>query len=140
MRGRARRGRDRLEGIAALLLSLAGLAERAATRSAPVRFIVLWLLRRAEEVAADFVGAEPSAPVWPEHVASAPDDAGHGPDDALALGLSLRLLALAVQAMADAAGRLSDMAGICACIESLSRIGSVLNPAASGPGGFSDTS
>lgn len=130
MSGRARRGRDRLERIAALLLSLAGLAEHAATRAAPVRFIVLWLLRRAEEVAADFVAAQPTAAVWQAQVSYAPDESGHTPADALALALSLRLLALAVQAMAAEAGRLPDAAGISGCIENMARIVRPLKPAA----------
>src|SRR5262245_31023483 len=37
--------------IAVLLLSLAALAEQAALRSRPIRFLVLWLLRPAEEAA-----------------------------------------------------------------------------------------
>jgi hypothetical protein len=140
MRGRAQKGRDRLEGIAALLLSLAGLAEHAATRSAPVRFIVLWLLRRAEEVAAEFVGARPSVCVWAGQDPCAPDETGHGPAEALALALSLRLLALAVQAMADEAARLPDTAGISGCIDQITRIVQALKPAAPGAGEFRDTS
>jgi hypothetical protein len=139
MRGRAQKGRDRLEGIAALLLSLAGLAEHAATRSAPVRFIVLWLLRRAEEVAAEFVGARPSVCVWAGQDPCAPDET-HGPAEALALALSLRLLALAVQAMADEAARRPDTTGISGCIDQITRIVQALKPAAPGAGEFRDTS
>ena len=40
--------------IAVLLLSLADLAEHAALRSLPVRWLMLWLLRPAEEAALGF--------------------------------------------------------------------------------------
>ena len=43
--------REALRGIVLMLLSLAGLAERAARRALPVRAVVLWLLYRAEAVA-----------------------------------------------------------------------------------------
>ena len=46
---------DRLKRIVALLLALAGLAERAAAVSRPVRRVVLCILRRAEAVARPFV-------------------------------------------------------------------------------------
>lgn len=129
MSARGRKGRDRLERIAALLLSLAGLAERAAIRSAPVRFIVLWILRQAETVAADFVAdTTPGMPIWDGQ--SSPDCSGHTPADALALALSLRLLALAVQAMAADAGRLPNETAISACIERIARIVLVTKPAA----------
>ena len=123
MNTRARKGRDRLERIAALLLSLAGLAERAAARSAPVRFIVLWLLRQAETVAADFVGIEWNATFWDDPSGFAPDHLGYGPADALALALSLRLLALVVQATAQDAARHPDEAALSACLDRLARIG-----------------
>jgi len=123
MSGKARKGRDRLGRIAALLLSLASLAECAAGRSAPVRFIVLWLLRQAETVAADFVaGTEPNAALREHQVGISPDHAGYTTADALALALSLRLLALGVQAMAAEAHRLPDEARISGCVEHLSRI------------------
>jgi hypothetical protein len=41
--------------LAGLLLALAGLAERAAGCSAPVRYLVLWVLRQGEAVARDHV-------------------------------------------------------------------------------------
>jgi hypothetical protein len=139
MNARARKGRDRLERIAALLLSLAGLAERAATRSAPVRFIVLWLLRQAEGVAADFVAdTTPQIPIWDGQ--PAPDHSGHTPADALALALSLRLLALAVQAMATDATRLPDEASISACLERFARIILALKRAAPTAAELRDTS
>jgi hypothetical protein len=121
MNGKMRKGRDRLESIAALLLSLAGLAERAATRSAPVRILVLWILRQAEAVAADFVDGAPSAVIWNDRAITTPDPLGYGPDDALALAVSLRLLALGVQAMAAEAGRLPDEASISGCAARMAR-------------------
>jgi hypothetical protein len=135
MSGRAQNGRDRLERIAALLLSLAGLAEHAAARSAPVRLIVLWILSHAEAVAADFVGAQPA--MWD---LQGPDGPGHGPDDALALALSLRLLAFAVQAMADEEGRLPDTASLSAFVGTMARIVRVPQPAAPAAGALLDTS
>jgi hypothetical protein len=123
MNARARKGRDRLERIAALLLSLAVLAERAASRSAPVRFIVLWILRRAEAVAADFVaGTETYEALLDDQWTIAPDRSGHTPADALALALSLRLLALGVQAMAAEAAELPGEASISAYMERLTPI------------------
>lgn len=47
--------RDGLKRIVALLFSFACLAERAAGRSYPVRCLVLWLLRRAEIIARDWI-------------------------------------------------------------------------------------
>jgi hypothetical protein len=44
-----------LKRIIGLLLSFAGLAERASGRSYPVRCLVLWILRRAEVVAQDWI-------------------------------------------------------------------------------------
>jgi hypothetical protein len=61
--------RDGLKRIVALLFSFAGLAERAAGRSYPVRCLVLWLLRRAEIIARDWIAEgspdamQPAAPV-----------------------------------------------------------------------------
>jgi hypothetical protein len=138
MSGRAQNGRDRLERIAALLLSLAGLAEHAAARSAPVRLIVLWILSHAEAVAADFVGAQPA--MWDLQDPDAPHSLGHGPDDALALALSLRLLAFAVQAMADEEGRLPDTASLSAFVGTMARIVRVPQPAAPAAGALLDTS
>ncbi|KAB2946199.1 MAG: hypothetical protein F9K19_26030, partial [Rhizobiaceae bacterium] len=49
------------QGIARTLLALALLAERAAGRSLPVRFLVLVLLGRAEAIARRFVAQEAAA-------------------------------------------------------------------------------
>jgi hypothetical protein len=76
--------------IIALLVSLAGLAERAADRSFPVRWLVLTLLRYVESVALDHV--IDSAPwAWP-YLAIEPES-GSTPMDAILLGQRLRMLA-----------------------------------------------
>ncbi|HHZ08552.1 MAG TPA: hypothetical protein GX405_07205, partial [Rhizobiales bacterium] len=76
--------------IAALLVSLALVAERAAGRSFPVRFLVLAVLSRAEAIARSFVARETQID-WPDW-AKAPEFRGH-PVDAASLALKLRLLA-----------------------------------------------
>jgi hypothetical protein len=96
---RMRNKTDRLSRTIMLLLALAGLAERAATASYPVRCLVLWALRRAEAVAAGFV-----AGLAFDTVDLSPDAEtaryGFDPADALALALSLRMLAMTLQAIA----------------------------------------
>jgi hypothetical protein len=81
--------RAALMRIVALLCALAGLAECAATRSPAMRGFVLWILRRAEAAARDFVtggqdGQNASLPVV---------QAGGRPADAMRLAASLRQLA-----------------------------------------------
>ena len=97
MDGQAARGGDRmLRRIIALLVASAVLAERAAERSLPVRWLVLWLLRRAETVVEDFVFDETGMPPPAlEGIASV----GNGPDDALRLAARLRALAAALGAL-----------------------------------------
>jgi hypothetical protein len=81
--------RAALMRIVTLLCALAGLAELAASRSPAVRGFVLWVLRRAEAVARDFVAGGPDA-----QVASMPaGPAGTRPADAMRLAASLRRLA-----------------------------------------------
>jgi hypothetical protein len=89
-----------LDRIVAMLLALAGLAERAARAPYPVRWLVLWFLRRAEAVVTDFVAGSACvaargqwllAPVTVRH--------GSSPADAIDLALSLSRLALAVAVM-----------------------------------------
>ena len=46
---------EMLRRTAAILLALAVIAERAANRSRPVRWLVLWILQRAEAVASAYV-------------------------------------------------------------------------------------
>jgi len=86
-------GDKTLRRIVALFVSLAVLAERAAGRSFPVRFLVLCFLRRAEIVATGYVleghGVPPSACV--ENAA-----AGNDPADALLLAARFRALAAAL--------------------------------------------
>ena len=78
-----------LRRIVALLFALAGLAERAAGRSGPVRLLVFWLLWRGEAVVRDYVfsltGRDPCPPL----------PAGLADDDSEALHLAARLRALA---------------------------------------------
>jgi len=88
--------------IAALLVSLSLLAERAAGRSFPVRFLVLAILGRAEVVARAFV-AGATQTEWP-CLGEAPEFAGH-PTDAAWLALRLRMLAAILVDFLDAACR-----------------------------------
>jgi hypothetical protein len=96
--------------IVALLVSLSLVAERAAGRSWPVRFLVLVLLRRAEAVATSFVAATAEAAG-----ATADDfpwlddspESGAGPLDAAWLALRFRLLAALLE-LCRAAGRSDD--------------------------------
>jgi hypothetical protein len=91
----------RLRRFIALLVSFAVLAERAAGRSLPVRFIVLVILRHAEAVAiasaADATGMDLSC---------FDDDAesGFGPMDAAVLSQRLRTLAAVLSAFLPASG------------------------------------
>ena len=101
--------------IAALLASLSLVAERAAGRSLPVRFIVLALLRRAEAVATSFVAATAEAAgataedfPWLDDAA----EAGATPLDAAWLAVRFRLLA-GVLDLCRAAGRSGNTAGNC---------------------------
>ncbi len=97
MYGHAAMRDDRmLRRIVALLVALAVLAEQVAHRSAPVRFIVLWLLRRAEAVAAEFVFEETGLPAPAAECIAAADD---GPAEALHLAAQFRALAAALAAM-----------------------------------------
>ena len=96
MDGNAARGGERmLRRVIALLVVSAVLAERAAERSLPVRWFVLWVLRRAETVVEDFVFDETGMPLAVEGFAVA----GNGPDDALALAARFKALAAALCAL-----------------------------------------
>ena len=87
----------RLHRLAALLLALAGLAERAAGSPGPVCLLVVWLIRPSEAAARDYVDkiapgtAWLPEPLWPVT----------GPAEALRLARSLRVLAAALTALAD---------------------------------------
>jgi hypothetical protein len=96
MAWKAKTGReaDRLARIAALLFALAGLAERAAVRSLPVRWIVLWCLALADAVARDFVARSvPNAMPGFRAPVLMQAHYGSGSADAIYLAASLRDLA-----------------------------------------------
>jgi hypothetical protein len=86
-----------LDGIVAILLALADLAERAAAASDPVRCAMLWFLRQADTVAAEFVAASACA-ARPRKSPCMTTDRSD-PVDAINLASSLRMLAVAVEAM-----------------------------------------
>jgi hypothetical protein len=104
-----------LRRIIATLVALAVLAERAAYRSLPVRWLVLCLLRHAESVTRDHVAEttgwdwsdlacafgndDPRAGFITEHDAHILTGAGNGPADALALAWRLRMLASILSAL-----------------------------------------
>ncbi|KAB2958114.1 MAG: hypothetical protein F9K19_00505 [Rhizobiaceae bacterium] len=99
--------------IAALLVSLSLVAERAAGRSLPVRFLVLAILRRAESVATAFVAATAESAgataddfPWLDDIA----ESGASPLDAAWLALRFRLLAEILE-LCRAAGRSGNRAG-----------------------------
>jgi hypothetical protein len=102
MNWNAQIGRDlkALDGIAAILLALAALAERAAGAPLPVRWLVLWFLRQAEGVATEFVAGSPGVALGAG--ASDPTASPHGcrPSDAIDLAFSLSSLACAVAILA----------------------------------------
>ena len=88
----ARGGERMLRRIIAQLVASAILAERAAERSLLVRWLVLWVLRRAETAVEELVFDETGMPLAIEGFAVA----GNGPDDALALAARFRALAAAL--------------------------------------------
>lgn len=96
---------EALGGIAALLLAMAALAERAARRGRPVRRLVLWLLRQAETTAREFAVEAAGSPLVPvECTAPEPGDA---PADAVDLAGRFRALAAVFFALAHRALRLA---------------------------------
>jgi hypothetical protein len=99
--GRAGTDIDMFDSIATLLMALAGLAERAAGRSWPLRWLALWALRRAETVARDFVAGSGWSIAGRRWTCALPAARRIGdPDDAMRLAAALRALARAVCAMA----------------------------------------
>ena len=89
---------DTLKRIAAVLLSLAVLAERASGRSVYLRWMVLWLLYPAEALAREFVAALTSRPAFIEIVAVR---RGDGSTEAFRLALLFRTLAAALDALSQ---------------------------------------
>jgi len=89
-----------LDRIVATLLALAGLAERAAGAPLPVRWLVLWFVRRGEAVAAEFVAGSACVAARGQWLL-APVAVRHGSSsaDAIDLALSLSRLASAVAVM-----------------------------------------
>lgn len=88
---------DMLDRIVALLLALAGLAERAAGASPAARCLALWPLSLADAVARAYVAG---LPFGSAARACRPGAAGCDPADALNLALSLRMLAFTLQGIA----------------------------------------
>ncbi len=86
----------------ALLVSLAVLAERAAGRCFPVRWLVLAILRRGEMVARAYVFDLMQAD-WPGF--DEEPETGCGAADALLLALRLRMLAAMLGALLGSADR-----------------------------------
>ena len=92
---------EMLDGIVALLLSLANIAERAAYVSQAKRRTVLAIIRHAEGFTCyAFNTAEYPATDGQASTAIPEGHAGDTPEDAMALALSLRFLALLVRSMA----------------------------------------
>lgn len=89
---------DRTLGrIVATLIALAVLAERAAGRSYPVRCLVLFILRRAESVASEFVAGavQTFRPAGLVRIPAIPNN----PADATGLAMRFRALAAALDAL-----------------------------------------
>ena len=94
-------------GIARTLLALALLAERAAARSWPLRFLVLVVLFRAEAIARGFVAREieadwPDAPCLDLPCLDEPSARHYGAADAALLALRLRMIAAVLGALDEA--------------------------------------
>jgi len=81
--------------IAALLLSLATLAECASNRARPVRWLVLWILQRAEAVASAYVADTHSLAVEYSVL-----ELGDGRDEAVRLATTFRIFAAMLVAQA----------------------------------------
>lgn len=96
-----------LRRIIALLVSFAGLAERAAGRSLPVRWFVLTILRHAEGVAQGYL-AETTGRDWSAWFADDPE-AGCRSDDAAVLAWRFRTLAALLGALLPPQDRLDDL-------------------------------
>ena len=91
--------RKALRRIAAMLVALAGLAERASGRSRAVCLLVLWLLRPGEAIARDYVaGLVGSAGVLPAATRPGGDAAAA---EAIRLAASFRSLAAALSGLVN---------------------------------------
>ncbi len=93
-----------LRRVVALLLSLAGLLDRAAGRSGAVCFLVVWLLRPGEVVAREYLdGLAPGAAGLsaPEPLRPGAPESHYGAAEALRLAASFRALAAALSAFVD---------------------------------------
>jgi len=91
-----------LRRIAAILLSLATLAEWVADRSRPVRWLVLCILQRAEAVASAYVAeTDPLAIEYPTL------QLANGHDEAVRLAATFRMFAALLFTLADHAQRLA---------------------------------
>ena len=93
---------EMLRRIAAILLSLATLAEWVADRSRPVRWLVLRILQRAEVVASAYV-----AEIDPLAIEYTPLELADGHDEALRLAATFRMFAALLVTLADHAQRLA---------------------------------
>ena len=89
-----------LKSIAALLISFAAISERTITATAPLRFVVLWILRYAESVAWNLVAKEVFGDDVPPDAHYSPIRTGNGAEDAALLALSFRALADALNKLA----------------------------------------
>lgn len=97
--------RQALRRIAVMLIALAGLADCVAGRPHPLRGFVIWLLRRAEAVAREFVIEE--LRISGASMPPAPIALGQGgPAEAMRLALCLRAMAAALTGLAEQVGRL----------------------------------
>ena len=87
---------EMLRRIAAILLSLATLAESVTDRSRPVRWLVLWILQRAEAVAGAYV-----AEIDPLAIEYSTLELADGHDKAIRLAATLRMFAAILFAIDD---------------------------------------
>lgn len=103
-------GEKAIRRIIALLVSFAVLAERAAARPWPVRCLVLWILRFAADLAADYVLDVTGAPAPAMETIAA---CGDGPAGAFLLAARFRALAAALGVFLRPVGRPSRAGGYC---------------------------
>ena len=93
---------EMLRRTAAILLSLATLAEWVADRSRPVRWLVLWILQRAEAVASVYV-----AEIDPLAIEYSTLELADGHDEAVRLAATFRMFAATLFALAHQVQRLA---------------------------------